>query len=127
MTRHLVLLSASALAAFPVLAEERVDLDTIHKIKAEALENSKVMQHLFYPSDVNGPRVTNSPGFFGAADWVVKQLGEWGIPAHLEKWGPYGHGWSYTRFPANLIEPQYAPLIGFPLAFTQGTNGPVTA
>jgi hypothetical protein len=53
-------------------------------------------------------------------------LGEWGIPAHLEKWGPYGHGWSYTRFSANLIEPEYAPLIGFPLAFTNGTNGPVT-
>ncbi len=114
------------LTAFAALAQERVDLDAIHRIKSEALENSKVMEHLFYLTDVNGPRVTNSPGFFAAADWVVKQLGEWGIPAHLEKWGPYGHGWSYTKFSANLIEPQYAPLIGFPLAFTEGTKGPVT-
>jgi hypothetical protein len=125
MTHPLIILTAAVLGAFPALAEERVDLDVIHRIKAEALENSKVMEHLFYLTDVYGPRVTNSPGFFGAADWVVKQLGEWGIPAHQEKWGPYGHGWNYTRFSANLIEPEYAPLIGFPLAFTIGTNGPI--
>ncbi|MBV8845131.1 MAG: M20/M25/M40 family metallo-hydrolase [Bryobacterales bacterium] len=119
-------LSTVVLCALTATAEERVDLDTIHRIKTEALENSKVMEHLFYLTDVYGPRVTNSPGFFAAADWVVKQLGEWGIPARLEKWGPYGHGWSYTHFSANLIEPEYAPLIGFPLAFTNGTNGPVT-
>jgi carboxypeptidase Q len=130
--RRIVLL-ALAIAALPfspalapALAEERVDLDAVYRIKSEALQDSKVMEHLFYLTDVYGPRVTNSPGFFAAADWVVKQLEEWGIPAHLEKWGPYGHGWSYTRFSAQLLEPQYAPLIGFPLAFTSGTNGPVT-
>jgi carboxypeptidase Q len=107
--------------------QETVDLDTIHKIKTEATQNSRVMDHLFYLTDVNGPRITNSPGFFAAADWVVKQLQDWGIEAHREKWGPYGHGWTYTHFSAHLIEPSYAPLIGFPLAFTPGTNGPVTA
>ncbi|HYK58449.1 MAG TPA: M20/M25/M40 family metallo-hydrolase [Bryobacteraceae bacterium] len=125
--RRFAIVAAVFASLFPALAEERVDLDMVHRIKSEALENSKVMEHLFYLTDVYGPRVTNSPGFFGAADWVVKQLGEWGIPAHLEKWGPYGHGWNYTRFSAHLIEPQYAPLIGFPLAFTSGTSGPVTA
>jgi carboxypeptidase Q len=109
----------------PALAEERVDLDAIHKIKAEAFQNSKVMDHLFYLTDVYGPRLTNSPGFFAAADWVVKQLGEWGISANLEKWGPYGRGWTYTRFSAHLIEPQYAPLIGFPLAWSSGVDGPI--
>jgi hypothetical protein len=124
--RRFAIVAAVFASSFPALAQERVDLDTLHRIKSEAFENSKVMDHLFYLTDVYGPRVTNSPGFFAAADWVVKQLGEWGIPAHLEKWGPYGHGWNYTRFSAHLIEPQYAPLIGFPLAFTNGTNGPVT-
>ena len=126
MARPLIVFTAAVLGTLPVLAEELVDLDVIHRIKSEALENSKVMEHLFYLTDVYGPRVTNSPGFFASADWVVKQLGEWGIPAHQEKWGPYGHGWNYTRFSANLIEPEYAPLIGFPLAFTNGTNGPIT-
>jgi len=110
----------------PIHAEERVDLGVIHKIREEALQNSKVMDHVFQLTDVYGPRLTNSPGFFGAADWVVKQLKEWGIEGHQEKWGPFGRGWTYTHFSANLIEPQYAPLIGFPLAYSPGTNGTVT-
>jgi hypothetical protein len=104
---------------------ERVDLDVVHRIKAEAFENSKVMDHLFYLTDVYGPRLTNSTGFFAAADWVVKTMGEWGIPAHQEKWN-YGRGWNYTHFEAHLIEPQYASLIGFPTAWTAGTNGRVS-
>jgi carboxypeptidase Q len=111
----------------PAWSQEPVDLDTIHKIKTEAMQNSKVMEHLFYLTDVSGPRLTNSPGFYAAADWVVKQLKEWGVEARQEKWGPYGRGWTYTHFSAHLIEPTYAPLIGFPLAWTPGTNGPVTA
>ena len=114
------------LALLPIQAEERVDLNAIHKIREEALQNSKAMDHVFQLTDVYGPRLTNSPGFFAAADWVVKQLKEWGIEGHEEKWGPFGRGWTYTHFSANLIEPQYAPLIGFPLAYSPGTNGPVT-
>src|SRR5262249_51402909 len=111
----------------PLLAQESVDLDAVHRIREEALQNSQVMDHLFYLTDANGPRLTNSPGFFAAADWVVKQLTPWGISPHQEKWGPYGRGWTFTPFSAHLIEPQYAPLIGVPLAYTPGTNGPVTA
>jgi carboxypeptidase Q len=115
-----------ALALMPIHAEERVDLNAIHKIREEALQNSKVMDHVFQLTDVYGPRLTNSPGFFAAADWIVKQLKDWGIEGHQEKWGPFGRGWTFTHFSANLIEPQYAPLIGFPLAWSPGTNGTVT-
>ena len=83
------------------------------------------MENEFYLTDCHGPRLTNSPQYFAAADWVVKQLTEWGIKAHQEKW-PFGRGWQYTHFSAHLIEPQYAPLIGFPQAWTTGTNGAVT-
>ncbi len=115
-----------ALTVIPLCAEERVDLDAIHKIREEALQNSKVMDHVFQLTDVYGPRLTNSPGFFAAADWVVKQLKEWGIDAHQEKWGPFGRGWTYSYFSASMTEPQYAPMIGVPLAWSPGTNGPVT-
>ena len=115
-----------AFALFPMFAEERVDLNAIHKIREEALQNSKVMDHVFQLTDVYGPRLTNSPGYFAAADWIVKQLKDWGIEGRQEKWGPFGRGWTFTHFSANLIEPQYAPLIGFPLAWSPGTNGVVT-
>jgi len=123
------LAAPAILTLLPIHAEERVervDLNAIHKIREEALQNSKVMDHVFQLTDVYGPRLTNSPGFFAAADWVVKQLKDWGIEGQQEKWGPFGRGWTYTHFSANLIEPQYAPLIGFPLAWSPGTNGTVT-
>jgi len=112
-------------ATVPLIAEEAVDLDVVHKIRQEALQNSQVMEHLFYLTDVSGSRLTNSPGYFRAADWVVKQLGDWGINAHQEKWGPFGRGWTYTRFSAQMLEPESVPLIGAPLAYSPGTNGPV--
>ena len=73
--RRFAIVAAVLASLFPALAEERVDLDMVHRIKSEALENSKVMEHLFYLTDVYGPRVTNSPGFFGAADWGLEGVG----------------------------------------------------
>jgi carboxypeptidase Q len=125
--KALYLFAATAAAVpFLLIAEERVDLSIVNRIRNAAFAESKVMDHVFYLTDVNGPRVTSSPGYRSAADWVVKQMNEYGIPAHLEKWGPFGRGWTFTHFEAHLIEPQYAPLIGFPLAWTPGTNGTIS-
>src|SRR5262247_1486185 len=129
MAFHRRLLVAAAVAAVvstPLAGQEAVDLGVVNQIRQEALQNSQVMEHLFYLTDVSGSRLTNSPGFFTAADWVVKRLGEWGISARQEKWGPFGRGWTYTRFSAHMLEPQSTPLIGAPLAYTPGTNGPVS-
>ncbi len=127
LNKKLLCTAAAAAIAIPFLliAQERVDLSIVNRIRNEAFENSKVMDHMFYLTDVHGPRLTNSPGYRAAADWVVKQMGEYSIPAKLEKWGPFGRSWSYSHFEAHLIEPQYAPMIGFPLAWTPGTNGTV--
>ncbi len=108
------------------MAEEKVDLHTVYRIKTEAFQNSKVMEHLSFLTDVHGPRLTESKGYKAAAEWVVKRLTEYGIAnPRLEKWGPFGRGWNFSRFSAHMIEPTYAPLIGFPLAWSPGTNGPI--
>jgi hypothetical protein len=120
-TRFILLLAAGS---FALTAEEKVDLSVVNRIKAEAFQSSHVMDHLAYLTDVYGPRLTNSPGNRAAADWTVKQLQSWGLQnVHLEKWGPFGSSWQLKRFQAHLIEPQYQPLIGMPLAWTPGTNG----
>jgi carboxypeptidase Q len=116
------ILALLCLVSVLALAQEKVDLATLHKIKEEAFQHSQVMDTMFQLTDVHGPRLTNSPAYFGAADWVVKQMTDWGMKSHQEKW-PFGRGWEFTKFSAHLIEPQYAPLIGFPLAWTAGTNG----
>jgi len=108
-------------------AEERVDLSIVHRIRTEAFENSKVMDHMFHLTDVNGPRLTGSSGYRKAADWLTGKAREYGLSnPRLEKWGPFGRGWEYTKFSAHMLEPAYSPLIGFPLAWSSGTNGPLT-
>jgi carboxypeptidase Q len=110
-----------------VIAQERVDLSVVNRIKAEAVQNSKVMDYVFYLTDVNGPRLAGSPGYKSAGDWAVKTLQEIGVTnPRLEKWGPFNRGWDFTYFSGHMLAPAYLPLIGAPVAWTSGTNGPVT-
>ena len=104
-----------------------VDLSAIQRIRTEEREHSNVMETLFYLTDVNGPRLTNTPNFFSAAEWVVKQMSALGMNARTEQWGPFGRSWHYEKYYAAMVEPQYMPLIGFPLAWSGSTGGPVTA
>jgi hypothetical protein len=121
-TRWLVLLALPCLA----VAQDKPDLEVVHRIRTEALQKSKVMEHVFQMVEVNGPRITGSPGFEGASKWAVKRLQEWGLEnARLEKWGPFGQGWSRSYYSAHLVEPGYEMLIGVPLGWTPSTNGVV--
>ena len=120
-------ISASLTVGSAVRAEEKVDLEVINRIKTEAFQNSHVMENAFYLTDVYGPRLTGSPGLQAAAEWVVRTMKDWGLTdAQLEKWGPFGRGWTCTRFTAQMKEPQFSPLIGFARPWSAGTNGPVT-
>ncbi len=116
-------------AAVPLLllAEEKVDLAAINKIKSEAFNDSKVMDTMFYLTDVYGPRLTGSPNYKAAGDWAVKRLQEYGlVNVKEEKWGPFGRGWQCKYFEAHMVEPQFSALVGIPLAWTEGTNGSVS-
>ena len=109
------------------LAGDKVDLDTLAQIKSEAFDHSQVMENLFWMSEVYGPRVTNSANHKLAAEWAMKQMKEWGLKnVHLEYW-PFGYGWQIKKYYGAMESPVYAPLVGFPLAWTPGTNGPLTA
>jgi carboxypeptidase Q len=117
------------LAAIPLilLAEEKVDLAAVNRIKSEAFNNSKVMDTMFYLTDVYGPRLTASPNYKAAGDWAVKRLQEFGLTnVKEEKWGPFGRGWQCKYFEGHMVDPQFSALVGVPLAWTDGTNGSVT-
>ena len=105
---------------------DNVDLDALAQIKTEAFQHSQVMENLFWMSEVYGPRVTNSRNHKLAAEWAMKQMQEWGLKnVHLEKW-PFGYGWQIKHFYAAMETPVYTAFTGFPLAWTPGTNGPIT-
>ena len=108
-------------------AQEKVDLYTVNRIKAEEFQNSKVMENAFYLADVYGPRLTGSPGLKAAGEWAVRRMTEWGIAnPNLEKWGPFGRGWTCVHFSGQQKEPQFTPLVGFARPWSPGTNGPVS-
>lgn len=107
---------------------DQVDLAALNQIKQQAFNHSQVMENLYYLSEVYGPRVNNSRNYRAAAEWAMQRLRAYGVQdVHLEKWGPFGDGWQIKKFYGALVDPAYAPLIGFPLAWTPGTNGPVTS
>jgi Zn-dependent M28 family amino/carboxypeptidase len=122
-------ITITALLLAPVLgAQDKANLEIIQRIKQEAFENSRVMNHLFWISDVYGPRLTGSPGFAASAKWITERLREYGIgDAHVESWGKFGRSWKLTKFSISLQQPEYATLIGFPLAWSASTNGVMTA
>jgi hypothetical protein len=102
--------------------------DPIERIKQEGLKKSQVMTTLSYLTDVIGPRLTGSPNMKRANEWTRDKLTAWGLAnAHLEAWGPFGKGWSLKKFSAQVVEPQCIPLIGFPKAWSPGTDGSLTA
>jgi carboxypeptidase Q len=101
--------------------------DPIARIRDEGMNHSQVMQTLSYLSDVIGPRLTASPGMKRANDWTRDQLTKWGLQnAHLEAWGPFGRGWTLTRFSAQVSAPTAFPVIAYPKAWSPAI-APVTA
>lgn len=113
----------------PKAAQEKAPAkDPIALIREEGTERSEVMKTLAYLSDVIGPRLTNSPQMKRANEWTRDTLAGWGLEnAHLESWGPFGRGWSLRRFGLQVVEPSCIPLIGYPKAWSPGTDGPVVA
>ncbi len=105
-------------------AQEKLDMEMIGKIRKEGLENSHVMDIAFHLTDANGPRLTNSPGFFRAAAWAKNQLAQWGlVNSALEPWGTFGKGWELKKSYVAMTAPYYRPLIAFPKSWTKGTGG----
>jgi hypothetical protein len=98
--------------------------DATSKIRKEGLENSKVMNFAFQLTDVSGPRLTNSPGFFRAASWAKDELTKMGlVNAVVEPWGDFGTGWEQTRCYVAMTAPYYTPMIAIPRAWTGSTPG----
>jgi len=115
-------------ASAQVRGQSAPDLSAVHQIKTEAFQNSKVMDHLEYLSDLYGPRLTASPEWQEAAQWAMKELKSYGVEnVHEEKWGPFGRSWSVESYTADMIAPRYSHLVAAPLAWSSSTNGPETA
>jgi hypothetical protein len=126
--------AAIALFLLPALlpAQEKIDLNVVHKIKTAELGNdSKIMEIMHKLTDQYGPRLTNSPMYWAAGDWAIGQMKEWGLAdPHREAWATPKDNpiprWELKSYSGAMVEPAYMPIIGLPSAWTGGTNGPRT-
>ena len=132
LSRRLVLLSFAAVVLVAPLAAQmaggdKPDLDAIFRIKDEGLQRSQVMDIMSTATDVYGARLTGSPYRQPFAEWVQKTLTGWGLTkVHTEPLANFGRGWANERFSAHVVSGQPFMLIGYPKAWTPGTNGTVT-
>ncbi len=107
---------------------EDVDLSVVNRIKDEAFNHSQVMNYVHYLADENGARLATSPDYRRAARWAVDELRQSGISeARLEEFDSFGRSWAWSAISVQMLEPLSTTLIGVPLAWSLGTDGPVTA
>ncbi len=122
MLKRLILI-----AALPTVsaAQESVDQGMMAKIRDEGLNRSHAWAMVDSLATVIGPRLTASPAYMRAATWARDHLTGWGLKdVHMESW-PFGRGWELQHFTLEMTSPRYAPMIGYPDAWSPSTKGDV--
>jgi hypothetical protein len=127
VTRLISLFAVFSLAAaLHCSAQEKVDLETISKIRYEGFHNSKIMEIASGLMDQIGPRLTGSPNMKKANEWTRDKLKDFGlVNSHLEPWEPFGRGWSNDYVNVRMVSPDIATLIAYSKAWAPGTEGTI--
>lgn len=127
MRRSFVAVAAVGLAACaPAQAQNAPSPDAIlQRIWQEGMQNSQVEPLAQALLDSIGPRLVGTPQQQAAHDWAVAKYAEWGIPARNEQYGTWV-GWRRGVTHVDLLEPRVQTLEGTMLAWSPGTQGPVT-
>lgn len=103
-----------------------VHWETIAKIREEGLQYSQVMDIAGYIVDVLGARLTNSEAMKKGQLWAAAKMKEIGLEnVVIEPFMDYGVTWDNEYFSLHMLEPDYQPMTGYPLAHTPGTKGKI--
>ena len=104
--------------------EIAVDWDVVAQIREEGLQRSQIANMLSYMADVLGARLTNSNAMDKAQRWAVEEMKRIGLTeTYREPFMDYGVSWDNEYVSIHLLEPDYQPMVGYPIAHTPGTNG----
>ncbi|MCU0627407.1 MAG: M20/M25/M40 family metallo-hydrolase [Gemmatimonadaceae bacterium] len=94
----------------------------LQKIVAEGMERSQAATLAQALMDSVGPRLTASPGFQSAAEWLRGRYTAWGIATRTEQYGTF-NGWRRGVSHIDLVAPRVRSLEGMTLAWSPGTGG----
>ena len=115
----LVVLSATAFAR-----AVSVDWVMVARIREEGLQRSKVMDYEGYIADVLGARLTMSRDMQRAQAWAQAEMRRMGLAnVAAEPFMDYGVTWDNEYVSIHMLEPDYQPMVGYPIAHTAGTDG----
>lgn len=109
-------------AALPHLTD--VDPVMMAKIRQEGLEHSQVMDLESYMTDVLGARLTASDGMRRAQQWVQHKMDSLGLTnVTAEPFMDWGASWDNEFVSLHMLQPDYSPMVAYPIAYTPGTDG----
>ncbi len=94
------------------------------RIREEGFQRSQLADTVSYMTDVLGARLTVSPGMRRAQRWSIGEMERIGlVNIEIEPFMDYGISWSNDYVSLHLLEPDYQPMVGYPLSHTPGTDG----
>jgi len=114
-----------AIIAGVLVAGQSADRATLAKIRAEGLERSQVAPVFETLTIEIGPRLTASPAYRRAVQFIRDRLASYGLEnVHVEPW-KFGRGWELKKLTVEMIEPRYLPLVGYADAWSTSTSGDI--
>ena len=129
--RTRLIVTAVLAAILPVVAatanaqaRAAVDWPMVARIREEGLQRSRVMDFESYIADVLGARLTNSRDMQRAQRWVMGEMTRIGlVNVVAEPYMDYGVTWDNEYVSLHLLQPDYTPMVAYPIAHTAGTDG----
>ena len=101
-----------------------VDREMVARIREEGLQHSRVMDFESYMTDVLGARLTMSRDMQRGQAWLRAELTRIGLAnVAAEPYMDYGVTWDNEYVALHLLEPDYTPMVAYPIAYTPGTDG----
>ena len=116
--------SAALRGADTPAAASPATVDPLARIRDEGLNRSEVMSTLLALTDLNGPRLTGSPGLGRAIAWSRQRLESWGFDqVRVEPWSGFERGWVLRAFSLQAFAPEATPIVALPKAWSPGVPG----
>ncbi len=119
-----MLVFASGIATEGIAQTFRTDDTLIRQMWVEGMERSQTRRLAQVLTDSIGPRLSGTPNFDAAVEWLLGTYAGWGIEARREQYGTW-RGWQQGVLHIDLLAPRVQTLEAKLLAWSPGTGGQV--
>jgi hypothetical protein len=95
----------------------------LERLWQEGMDRSQAERFAQVLIDSIGPRLSGTPGFLGAVEWLERTYASLGVPARREQYGTW-RGWRRGTLHVDLLAPWVTTLEARFAAWSPGTDGP---